>query len=123
MVTTFPWLTVLWAIPMVGAALVMLLPAAQRTVAKWLALLISIAVLGVTLVVAVGFKPGGDQYQFVESHPWIPSFGTGYITRILGIESLLPVGQGNPLMLVDRIREVESVWFAILTPDLTATVR
>ncbi|MDT5319945.1 MAG: NADH-quinone oxidoreductase subunit, partial [Mycobacterium sp.] len=89
--TSFPWLTVLWAIPMVGAALVMLLPASQRTVAKWLALLISIAVLGVTLVVAVGFKPGGDQYQFVESHTWIPSFGTGYILGVDGIALALVV--------------------------------
>ena len=87
--TSFPWLTVLWAIPMVGAALVMLLPASQRAVAKWLALLISIAVLGVTLVVAVGFKPGGDQYQFVESHTWIPSFGTGYILGVDGIANAL----------------------------------
>ena len=91
MVTSFPWLTVLWAIPMVGAAVVMLLPASQRAVAKWLALLISIAVLGVTLVVAVGFKPGGDQYQFVESHTWIPSFGTGYILGVDGIALALVV--------------------------------
>ena len=41
-VTSFPWLTVLWAVPMVGAGLVMLLPAAQRALAKWLALAISI---------------------------------------------------------------------------------
>src|SRR4051812_33693804 len=80
-----PWLTILWAIPMVGAALVMVLPASARTVAKWLALLISVAVLAVTVVVAVGFKPGGDQYQFVESHKWIPSFGTGYILGVDGI--------------------------------------
>ncbi len=69
----------------------MLLPASQRTVAKWLSLLISIAVLGVTLVVAVGFKPGGDQYQFVESHTWIPSFGTGYILGVDGIALALVV--------------------------------
>jgi NADH-quinone oxidoreductase subunit M len=60
-------------------------------VAKWLALMISIAVLGVTLVVAVGFKPGGDQYQFVESHTWIPSFGTGYILGVDGIALVLVV--------------------------------
>jgi NADH-quinone oxidoreductase subunit M len=90
-VTSFPWLTVLWAIPMVGAPLVMLLPASQRTLAKWLALLISIAVLGVTVVVAVGFKPGGAQYQFVESHKWIPSFGTGYILGVDGIALALVV--------------------------------
>src|SRR5690349_10773341 len=76
---------------MVGAAVVMLLPASQRAVAKWLALLISIAVLAVTLVVAVGFRPGGDQYQFVESHRWIPSFGTGYILGVDGISLALVV--------------------------------
>ena len=86
-----PWLTILWAIPMVGAAILMVLPASARTVAKWLALLISIAVLAVTLVVAVGFKPGGDQYQFVESHEWIPSFGTGYILGVDGIALALVV--------------------------------
>jgi NADH-quinone oxidoreductase subunit M len=64
-VTSWPMLTVLWAIPMVGAALVMLLPATHRTAAKWLALLISLAVLAMSLVVAAAFKPGGDQYQFV----------------------------------------------------------
>src|SRR5262249_52640116 len=69
---------------------VMLLPASQRTAAKWLALLISIAVLAVTLVIAIGFKPGGDQYQFVESHAWIPSFGTGYILGVDG--NALPLG-------------------------------
>ncbi len=85
MVTSIPWLTIVWAIPMAGAAIVMLLPASQRTVAKWLALLISLAVLAVSLVVAVGFKPGGEQYQFVENHRWIPSFGTGYILGVDGI--------------------------------------
>ncbi len=80
-----PWLSVLWAVPMVGAGLVMLVPAAQRTLAKWVALLISVVVLGLAAVVAVGFQPGGPQYQFVESHAWIPSFGTGYILGIDGI--------------------------------------
>src|SRR5262249_28676095 len=90
-VNNVPWLPTLWAIPMLGAAVVMLLPASQRTAAKWLALLISIAVLAVTLVIAIGFKPGGDQYQFVESHAWIPSFGTGYILGVDGIALALVV--------------------------------
>jgi NADH-quinone oxidoreductase subunit M len=91
MVSTVPWLTILWAIPTVGAAVVILLPAAQRALAKWLALLISVAVLALAAVVAVGFKPGGEQYQFVESYRWIPSFGTGYILGIDGIALSLVV--------------------------------
>ena len=46
---------------------------------------ISIAVLAITVLLAVRFEPGGEQYQFVESHKWIPSFGTGYILGLDGI--------------------------------------
>jgi NADH-quinone oxidoreductase subunit M len=90
-VTSIPWLTILWAVPTFGAAVVMLIPAAQRTLAKWFALLVSIAVLALAGVIALGFKPGGDQYQFVESHRWIPSFGTGYILGVDGIALSLVV--------------------------------
>ena len=89
--TTLPLLSVLWATPIVGAALVMLIPAAQQKAAKWVALIISVAVLAVTAVIAVGFQPGGERYQFVESHPWIPSFGTGYILGVDGIALALVV--------------------------------
>jgi len=90
-VTGLPWLTILWLGPVVGAGIVLLLPHTQRALAKWLALLISIAVLAVTLVVAVGFKPGGDRYQFVESHRWIPAFGAGYTVGLDGIALVLVV--------------------------------
>lgn len=89
--STFPWLTALWALPTVGAAVVMLLPAAQRALAKWLALAISLAALGLAGVIAVGFDPAGEQFQFVESHRWIPSFGTGYILGVDGIALALVV--------------------------------
>ena len=86
-----PWLTVLWAVPMLGAVVVMVLPAAARSLAKWVALAVALAVLAVTAVVAVGFDPGGEQYQFVESYRWIPSFGTGYILGVDGIALALVV--------------------------------
>lgn len=89
--STFPWLTALWALPTAGAAVVMLLPAAQRTLAKWLALAVSLAALGLAGVLAVGFDPAGEQYQFVESHRWIPSFGTGYLLGVDGIALALVV--------------------------------
>ncbi|ART71365.1 NADH-quinone oxidoreductase subunit M [Mycobacterium dioxanotrophicus] len=91
MVNTFPWLTVLWAVPTIGAAIVILIPAGQRVLAKWLALAVSVVGLGVAVVLAVGFDPAGKQYQFVESHPWIPSFGTGYILGVDGIALALVV--------------------------------
>ncbi|MGV0837180.1 NADH-quinone oxidoreductase subunit M [Mycolicibacterium thermoresistibile] len=85
MVNGFPWLTALWATPIVGAVLLVLLPAARRALAKWMALTVSLLVLAITAVITVGFDPTGERYQFVESHRWIPSFGTGYILGIDGI--------------------------------------
>jgi NADH-quinone oxidoreductase subunit M len=86
-----PWLTVLWAVPMVGAAAVILLPSAARHLAKYLALALSLAVLVIAVVLATGFDPAGAQYQFVEDHDWIPSFGTGYILGLDGIALALVV--------------------------------
>ncbi len=91
MVNTFPWLTTLWAVPTIGAAIVILIPAGQRVLSKWLALVVSVAALGIAVVLAVGFDPAGEQYQFVESHAWIPSFGTGYILGVDGIALALVV--------------------------------
>lgn len=89
--TSVPWLSVLWVAPLVGAGLVMLLPATRRAAAKWTALAVSLVALAVTAVVAVGFDPAGEQYQFVESRRWIPSFGTGYILGVDGIALALVV--------------------------------
>ncbi|MGE2734645.1 NADH-quinone oxidoreductase subunit M [Mycolicibacterium vaccae] len=88
---SFPWLTVLWAVPMVGALLVMLLPAAARQLAKWVALAVSLVVLALAGVVTVRFDPAGEQFQFVENYRWIPSFGTGYILGVDGIALALVV--------------------------------
>ena len=48
-------------------------------------------VLAIAVALAVQFEPGGAQYQFVEDHPWIPSFGTGYILGLDGIALALVV--------------------------------
>ncbi|MET4430257.1 NADH-quinone oxidoreductase subunit M [Mycolicibacterium sp. 624] len=89
--TGMPWLTVLWAVPMIGAAVVMLLPSAARHLAKYAALGFSLVVLVVAALLAVEFDPAGAQYQFVEDHEWIPSFGTGYILGLDGIALALVV--------------------------------
>jgi NADH-quinone oxidoreductase subunit M len=85
------WLTTLWALPMAGGALVILLPSSARNTARWVALGTSLVVLGLAIVLAVRFDPTGPQYQFVENHRWIPSFGTGYILGLDGIALALVV--------------------------------
>jgi NADH-quinone oxidoreductase subunit M len=90
-VTTFPWLTVLWAVPMLGAAVIILLPSGAKQFAKYAGIAVSVVVLALAVALAVQFKPGGDQYQFVEDHAWIPTFGTGYILGVDGIALALVV--------------------------------
>ncbi|MBF6454364.1 NADH-quinone oxidoreductase subunit M [Nocardia cyriacigeorgica] len=87
--TDFPWLTTLWLLPVAGAVIVMLLPAAQRVLARWVALGFSVAVLVVAVLLATRFEPGGEQFQFVESHSWIPAFGAGYTLGVDGIALVL----------------------------------
>ncbi|WP_167104896.1 NADH-quinone oxidoreductase subunit M [Mycobacterium sp. DL592] len=89
--TTIPWLTLLWAIPVAGAAVIIVLPASLRQFAKYAGLFVALAVFVLSLVLAARFQPGGEQFQFVENHPWIPSFGTGYILGLDGIALVLVV--------------------------------
>jgi len=89
--SNIPWLTVLWAIPVVGAALIIVLPGSLRQFAKYAGVVVSLAVLVLSLLLAARFDPAGKQFQFVENHPWIPSFGTGYILGLDGIALALVV--------------------------------
>ncbi|MEU8778025.1 NADH-quinone oxidoreductase subunit M [Streptomyces sp. NPDC048606] len=81
----FPLLTVTAAVPAVGAILTAAVPAARRTVAKWLALLFSLATLALAVLIAVRFEPGGERYQLTESRPWIADFGVRYELGVDGI--------------------------------------
>lgn len=100
--TDIPWLTVLWALPVLGAVVIVLLPASMRSAAKYAGLAVSLAVLAVAMVLAVRFDPAGERYQFVENHPWIKSFGTGYILGVDGIALALVVLTAvlMPLLLI-----------------------
>lgn len=84
-----PWLSVLWLVPLAGSVLIILMPPGMRQLAKWTGVVVSLATLGVAIVVAVGFRTGGAPYQFLEKHPWIPSFGAGYNLGVDGIAVVL----------------------------------
>ena len=100
--TNFPWLTLLWALPVLGAVIIILLPTPQRQAAKYAGLGVSLAVLAVAVILAVRFNPAGERYQFVENHTWITYFGTGYILGVDGIALALVVLTAvlMPLLLI-----------------------
>ncbi|MEH6819891.1 MAG: NADH-quinone oxidoreductase subunit M [Dietzia psychralcaliphila] len=82
-------LSALWLTPLIGALVVVVLPSGARRAARPLALATSLVVLGVAIALAVGFDPGGDTHQFVESRPWIPAFGATYSLGLDGIALVL----------------------------------
>ncbi len=87
--TNFPWLSVLWLLPLAGAGAVLMLRPARRQLAMWVGLVVSVAVLALAVALAFLFEPVGAPYQFLESHSWIPSFGASYALGLDGIALVL----------------------------------
>src|SRR6266581_7770829 len=107
--TSFPWLTVIGAIPLAGALVIAIIPAASSDdkavfgprdlLTKRIALVTSLVTLGMTVAMAVKFSPGGPAFQFVEIHQWIPQFGVHYAVGVDGI-ALVLIGMTAVLMPV-----------------------
>jgi NADH-quinone oxidoreductase subunit M len=108
--SSFPWLTVIGAIPLVGALLIAVIPTAGGAVGdaagrardllvKRIALLVSVITLGFTIAMMVEFSPGGPQFQFTQTVQWIPQFGVHYAVGVDGI-ALVLIGMTAVLMPV-----------------------
>jgi NADH-quinone oxidoreductase subunit M len=98
--STFPWLTVIGAVPLVGALAIAVTPgasapgseadrAARRLLVKRLALLFSLITLGLTIAMMVAFKSNGPEFQFTQTYQWIPQFGVHYAVGVDGIGLVL----------------------------------
>ncbi|MDO5739608.1 MAG: NADH-quinone oxidoreductase subunit M [Ornithinimicrobium sp.] len=81
----FPWLTTLLVLPLLGAAVVALLPRSSTAV-RPVSLAFSLAALAVGVAAATQYKLGsGEQFQLAEQHAWIPQFGVSYALGVDGI--------------------------------------
>jgi NADH-quinone oxidoreductase subunit M len=108
--STFPWLTVIGAVPLAGALVIAATPggsapgsaadrAARRLLVKRLALVFSLITLGLTIAMMVAFKPSGAEFQFTQTYQWIPQFGVHYAVGVDGI-ALVLIGMTAVLMPV-----------------------
>jgi NADH-quinone oxidoreductase subunit M len=107
--SSFPWLTVIGAIPLAGALVIAIIPTASSDdkaalgprdlLTKQIALVTSLVTLGMTVAMAVKFSPNGPAFQFVEIHQWIPQFGVHYAVGVDGI-ALVLIGMTAVLMPV-----------------------
>jgi NADH-quinone oxidoreductase subunit M len=82
---SFPWLTVLMAVPLVGAVVVAVLPKrADGAFVKQVAFGVSLLTLALAVVVGIGYDVGAG-FQYTEEVEWISAFGAHYALGVDGI--------------------------------------
>jgi NADH-quinone oxidoreductase subunit M len=86
---SFPWITILTLVPLVGGVVVMSLPPEQKRLARLAGLLFSIVSLLIALGLWSGFQSGSGELQFQESHDWIPTLGVQYHLGVDGLGLLM----------------------------------
>ena len=86
---TFPWLTVLVAIPAVGALLTALVPKGRSVLAKQVALGISTLVLVLGLIYSLQPVFGYDLGAAEEVYDWVPTAGVSWALGANGIQIAL----------------------------------
>jgi len=83
MSSSFPWLTALIVVPILGAVALWVLPA-RRTRAVALGVALLELVLGVAALTAFDVADAGT-VQLTEVHGWIPAFGVSYAVGVDGV--------------------------------------
>src|SRR5207237_5755964 len=115
--TPFPFITILTAIPLLGAVVLACLRGQKKSVAQGAAL----GFTAISLLLAVGlwknFIPSFP-IQFVERHEWIPSIGAQYYVGIDGLGLLMVLLSAIivPFALLAswKIDDKPNVYFALM---------
>ncbi|WP_084077335.1 NADH-quinone oxidoreductase subunit M [Demequina sp. NBRC 110057] len=86
----FPFLTVLVALPALGAALLWALPASALTRVREIALGITVVEAVLFVIMALQFDKGdAGAFQFSETYAWIPQIGASWALGVNGIGLLM----------------------------------
>jgi NADH-quinone oxidoreductase subunit M len=80
-----PLITILTAVPLIGAFGVLGLGARNKTLARGLALTVAFIALAITLLLWHRFIPASGELQFEELHAWIPAIGVQYHVGVDGL--------------------------------------
>ncbi|MFT3662907.1 MAG: NADH-quinone oxidoreductase subunit M [Gordonia sp. (in: high G+C Gram-positive bacteria)] len=105
-------MTILWLIPAVASAVVVVLPPRAAELAKRLGLGAAAATAVWAVIVAVRFSPGGaggQRFQLVEDVSWIPALGARYTLALdgIGLALVLLTALLTPLLLLAAWRDVD----------------
>ena len=89
-----PLLTIMVVVPLVGAALVALVPRRRPELHRFLAVMTSVLAGALTIAVLMQFEKGNGDFQLVDHHSWISSFGISWTLGVDGISLFLLVLTG-----------------------------
>ena len=89
MFSTWPLLSLLIWLPIVGGALTLLFGDQRGAQARTFALLVAIITFVLSIGLFTGIDASNPAMQFVEIHPWIPAFNIGYNLGADGISVAL----------------------------------
>jgi NADH-quinone oxidoreductase subunit M len=108
----FPILTSLVVLPIAGAFLLLFVrdeEHSEKTI-RAIALIVSGLVFAETLLLWSRFNAASADFQFIERHTWIPSFGISYFVGVDGISLLLVVLTGflTPIALLGSWESVHA---------------
>jgi NADH-quinone oxidoreductase subunit M len=87
----FPLLSLILWLPALGALLLFVVPRAQESTQRALALLITLLTLALSIWLLVIYPAGNAAPQFVERRAWLPSWGIEYHLGVDGINLWLVV--------------------------------
>lgn len=82
-------LTIIMLLPLIGAALIALIPAGQERLVKQVALATTIIVVIATITKALNFNVENTELQFRQSYSWISTFGINWALGVDGISLVL----------------------------------
>jgi NADH-quinone oxidoreductase subunit M len=85
----FPLITILTAVPFLGALLVFWIPTDQKQVARLAGLAASLGTLGLALILWARFDSSLGGLQLVERHAWIPRLSVEYFVGMDGLSLLM----------------------------------
>lgn len=112
MSSSFPWLTALIVVPVLGAVLLWALPAGLRKHTRSVALGASLVVVALAVGALLAFDTSAAQtVQLYEQQPWIPALGVSYAVGVdgVGLSLLLMSVVLVPLVVLAAWREQGSL--------------
>ena len=113
--TGLPMLSLAILLPVIGALVLLFIgnrDGSKDGLIRNITFVVSLVTFGVTLALWAGFdqSPIAESFQFVERHPWIPTFGIEYYLGIDGLSLMLVVLTGflTPIALLTSWESIET---------------